>query len=157
MAADPTYQNVVQRRQDGNVYVPSGKFINVESGGGLQINGTDVTNGLNAKAAASTGAASGTVAATGSVQGDAAAIPTGDFVVVTAADGTKGVILPTPTAGQQILVKNNAAAILKVYPATGGAINGLSANAAISMAANTPAIFAASSPTQWFTCPLLPS
>lgn len=30
-----TYPNVVQRRQDGNLYVPSGKKIEVESGGSL--------------------------------------------------------------------------------------------------------------------------
>lgn len=43
MAADTTYQPVVQIRQDGNLAVPTGKSINIESGGELQINGTAVT------------------------------------------------------------------------------------------------------------------
>lgn len=43
MAADLTYPSVVQIRQDGNLAVPTGKSINVESGGALKINDTDVT------------------------------------------------------------------------------------------------------------------
>jgi hypothetical protein len=37
MAADATYANTVQRRQDGNLYAPTGKKIEVESGGTLSI------------------------------------------------------------------------------------------------------------------------
>jgi len=33
MAADGTYPSVVQRRQDGNMYVPTSKAIEVEAGG----------------------------------------------------------------------------------------------------------------------------
>lgn len=97
------------------------------------------------------------VAAAGSAQGDAAGLIEG-FNVVSAADGTKGVVLPTAVAGMVVYLKGTAAAVLKVYPATGGAINALSANAAISLASGaTPAIFVASSATQWYTIPLLPS
>ncbi len=35
MAVDPTYPNVVQIRQDGNLYVPTGKSLVIESGGAL--------------------------------------------------------------------------------------------------------------------------
>ena len=156
MAADLTYPNVVQIRQDGNAAVPTGKSLDIESGGALKIAGTDVTAKVNASAGTSTGTVYGTVAAAGTGQSDGGAVAS-DFSVVTGADGTKGVVLPTAVAGMQILIKNNTAAILKVYPATGGAINALSANAAISMASLTSATFAASSATQWFTCPLLPS
>ena len=97
------------------------------------------------------------VAAAGSAQGDAGALGQG-LSVVSAADGTKGVVLPTAVAGMTVYVKNTAAAVLKVYPASGGTINALSANAAISLASGaTPAIFVASSATQWYTIPLLPS
>lgn len=96
------------------------------------------------------------VAATGSVQGDAASILEG-LTVVTAADATKGVILPTAIAGARVEVKNGAAAVLKVYPATGAAINAIAANGAISLAASVSAIFVATSATQWYTIPLLPS
>ncbi len=33
MAVDGTYPSVVQRRQDGNMYVPTGKSLEVEAGG----------------------------------------------------------------------------------------------------------------------------
>jgi predicted RecA/RadA family phage recombinase len=99
-----------------------------------------------------------TVAAAGSVQGDAAAIPAGKtFILATGADATKGVILPALGAGQYVVIKNVDNAVLKVYPASGGTINVLSANAAISMAARTIATFIGSSATQVYTSPLLPS
>jgi predicted RecA/RadA family phage recombinase len=96
------------------------------------------------------------VAATGSAQGDATALIEG-FNLVSAADGTKGVVLPAAAPGVQTLVKNNANAVLKVYPATGDAINALSANAAISLAAFTSALFTAYDETTHYTLPLLPS
>jgi len=97
------------------------------------------------------------VAAAGSAQGDAAPLIEG-MNVVTGADGTKGVRLPTAVAGMIVYVKGNTAGVLKVYPATGGAINGLSANGAISLASGLiPAIFVATSATQWVTIPLVPS
>lgn len=40
MAADLTYPNMVQRRQDGNMYVPSGKTLEIESGGALTFSGS---------------------------------------------------------------------------------------------------------------------
>lgn len=97
-----------------------------------------------------------TVAATGSAQGDAAAIGTG-FTLVSAGDGTKGVILPAAAAGKTAIVKNGAGAVLKLYPATGDAINALSANASLNMAANTSAVLVAYNDTTWYSVPLLPS
>jgi predicted RecA/RadA family phage recombinase len=97
-----------------------------------------------------------TVAATGSVQGDAAQLQEG-FNLVTAADGTKGVILPAAVAGMVVQVKNNTNAVLKVYPAASDTVNALSANAAISVAAFTNAVFTAYDATAWYTNPLLPS
>lgn len=100
------------------------------------------------------------VAAAGSTQSDATAIgaSTG-FAHCTGADATKGVKLPAATAGKVVIVKNSDAAnaVLKVYPATGDAINALSANAALSMAAKTCAVFVALDTTTWYTAPLLPS
>jgi len=104
------------------------------------------------------GLASATVAAAGSSQSDAAAIAEG-FTLVTAADATKGVKLPAAAAGKVCVVKNSDAAnaVLKVYPDTSDAINALSANAALSMAAKTSALFVAYDATTWYTVPLLPS
>jgi len=100
-----------------------------------------------------------TVAAAGSTNADAAAIAAATYIcVVTAADGTKGVILPAMVDGQTIKVKNNAGSILKVYPFSGAAINGLTATTgALSMAANTIADFTRTSSTQLYSTPLLPS
>ena len=100
------------------------------------------------------------VAAAGSAQGDATAIGSSTgHAYCTGADGTKGVKLPTAVAGKMIFVKNDDAAnaILKVYPATGDNINGLSANAAISMAAKTAAVFVCRNADKWSTFSLLPS
>jgi hypothetical protein len=97
------------------------------------------------------------VAAAGSIQGDAAALIEG-FQAVSGADGTKGVILPTAVAGMIVIIKGTTSAVLKVYPATGAAINGVAANSAMSLASGlVPAIFIADSATQWYTIPLLPS
>jgi len=96
-------------------------------------------------------------AAAGSSQADGVALVS-EVNFVSGADATKGAILPpTPVVGRRVRVINTAAAVLKVYPATGGTINALSANAAISMAANTSADFEASSTTQWYTTPRVPS
>lgn len=97
------------------------------------------------------------VAAAGSAQGDAAALIEG-LNVVSAADGTKGVILPPAAPGMVVKVKGTAAAVLKIYPATGGAINAISANGALSLASGAiPVELVAASATQWYSFPLVAS
>lgn len=92
----------------------------------------------------------GTVAAAGSTQGDATAIAH-RVEVVTAADATKGVILPaTPTAGDYYIIANGANAVLKIYPGSGDAINGTAANSAVSVAAYAYTPCFASSASQWW-------
>lgn len=101
---------------------------------------------------------SATVAATGSTQTDAAVVGTG-FTLVTAADATKGVKLPTAVAGLVCEIKNADAAnaILKIWPNTSDAVNALSANAAFSIAAKTSVRLIAYDATTWYSIPLLPS
>jgi hypothetical protein len=60
-------------------------------------------------------------------------------------------------AGDVYIIKNNAAAILKVYPVTGGTINAGVASAALSVAANTSLILVAYTSTAAYTIPLVPS
>jgi predicted RecA/RadA family phage recombinase len=102
--------------------------------------------------------ATSTVAATGSTIADAAALSDG-FNLVTGADGTKGVILPLGSKGRVVKVKNNTAAVLKVYPANvaGQTINALTALAAISMASLSSADFESYDGTTWYTNPTVPS
>lgn len=84
-------------------------------------------------------AISASTAAAGSATGDAGVLPTTRAVVfpTTAADDTKGVRVPSAhqSTGRVLFVGNGVSnKILKVYPPTGGAINGASANAAFSSA-----------------------
>ena len=96
------------------------------------------------------------VAAAGANQGNAAALAEG-LNVVSAADGTKGVRLPTAVAGAVVIVKNTAAAALLIYPATGAAINAVSANGSYSITNVTSTMLVASSATQWYSVPLVAS
>jgi hypothetical protein len=98
-----------------------------------------------------------TVAAAGSTLATATSMTPG-FVLVSAADATKGVVMSSSTvAGDVYIIKNNAAAILKVYPVTGGTINAGAASAALSVAANTALILVAYTSTAAYTIPLVPS
>lgn len=91
----------------------------------------------------------GTIAAAGSAQGDAAAI-VNHVTYVTAADGTKGVILPAAAAGLRFEVYSTVATNgLKIYPATGDDINDGSANAAITIEGKSHATFVALDDTTW--------
>jgi hypothetical protein len=97
-------------------------------------------------------------AAAGSTRADATAM-TASFNWVTAADATKGVIIPAPTAGRVIIVKNDDAAnaILKVYAPGSAKINGVAGSTAFSMAAKTACLFVAYDTTDWFSVPLVAS
>jgi len=99
----------------------------------------------------------GSLAATGSTIADAAAIVT-NIVFVTAADATKGVLLPAILPGERVTVKNTANAVLKVWPNTASVqINGLGAGNSISMAAYTCCDFVGASTVLAYTNPLVPS
>ena len=90
------------------------------------------------------------VAAAGSAQGSAAALTAGATNVVSAADGTKGVILPAAVAGLYVEVYSSVATHgLPIYPATGDDINDGSANAAITIEGKTLAILRAIDTSTW--------
>jgi hypothetical protein len=98
-----------------------------------------------------------TVAATGSSNTNAAAVTLG-FTLVSAADGTKGVKLPTAAAGGIVIIKNGAAQILKIYPNTSDKINGGTATTgSLDIAASTAVMLIAYDATDWYSLPLLPS
>lgn len=97
-----------------------------------------------------------TVAAAGSIQGDAAALSLG-FNLVTGADDTKGVLLPAAVAGSWVIIKVDAGADLKVWPATGDAINAIAANSAMTVVDDVCFMLIALDGTTWYTLPLLPS
>ncbi len=96
-----------------------------------------------------------TVAATGTTIADAALLPsTATTLLVTGADATKGVRLPSQvfSIGQQVTVVNTVAAVLKVYPSTStGIIDGGAAGASINQAASISRnyVVTALTPTTW--------
>lgn len=97
-------------------------------------------------------------AAAGSTRADATAL-TASFSWVTGADATKGVVLPAPTAGRVIAIKNDDAAnaVLKVYAPGSATINGVAGTTAFSMAAKTACFYVAYDTTDWFSIPLAAS
>lgn len=81
----------------------------------------------------------GSTAAAGSTNADAQGLPAGTASIypTTAADDTKGVIVDVAdkVTGRMLLIGNGVSnKILKVYPPSGGTINGAAANAAFSSA-----------------------
>ncbi len=92
----------------------------------------------------------GTATAAGSAQGDAGALGLEGLIRVSGGDGTKGVILNAnlPTDSSQIVV-NAAGSVLKLYPPSGGAINGLSADAAWTIGDNQAAIIVRDADGTW--------
>lgn len=115
--------------QGTNNTVPSGVTLKID--GTLNMASGTVTQGLiNKTIGASTAAA-------GSVTGDATVLPAGTASVypTTAADDTKGVRIHATdkVLGRTVMIGNGVSnKILKVYPPTGGTINGAAANAAFS-------------------------
>lgn len=94
--------------------------------------------------------ASVAVVAAGSTQGTAAALTAGVLNVVSAADATKGVILPVAAAGDVVRVYSSVVTnILKVYPQTGGAIDAAAANAAKSQTAQKMCIYECTDGLNW--------
>ena len=71
-----------------------------------------------------------TVAA-GSTNADAEPLAATNTTFITCDSTAKGVKLPNGAAGDIMSVINNSATAAKLYPATGGTLNGLSANAAV--------------------------
>jgi hypothetical protein len=93
---------------------------------------------------------SATVSAGTNAQGQAAL--TSDYnVITTAANNPSGATLPTGTIGRSVMVVNKGANPVNLYPASGGAIDALGANAAISLPVNGVLFLQASSATQWYS------
>lgn len=99
---------------------------------------------------AETFSTSASVTAAGTNQGNATALTSDYSVITTVASGT-GVILPVATVGRRIIVANKGANTVNIYPAIGGAIDGLATNAAIALPAAGVMTFNAASTTQWYS------
>lgn len=111
-----------------------------------------VGSGFSPGQASGVGGQYSAVVAAGSAQGDAAAV-NASMAIVTAADGTKGVIL-TGQVGDEVWLFNNSGSTLKVYPTTGAAIavagTGVgTVNAAFSQLTYKTTIYKCITSTQW--------
>lgn len=90
------------------------------------------------------------LAAAGSTQANAAAVSGAvPLYNVSGGDGTTGVVLPVSVTGTGFTIYNAGAGILKIYPATGGSINGAAANTALSVAAKGVARLFSLDGTNW--------
>lgn len=108
-------------------------------------------SGISAAAATQIcGTVQDNVTATGTGQSDAFFSAADHIIVTTAAAGT-GVRLPAAQPGAEVTVKNLGANAVLVYPATGGTINALAANAGFSIAAASQARFLGRNSTGWVT------
>ena len=116
---------------------------------GSAVSGATSTTTLNGLVIDSISAA---VSAAGTTQGTATGLVSNinNVTVVTAA--AAGVRLPTAVAGMRILIRNSDSAdTLNIYPATGGTINALAANAAFTLTAGSTTELMATTATQWYT------
>ena len=98
-----------------------------------------------------------TVVAAGSDQAGAGAITAqgGAIVLCSTADNTKGIRLPvlsSVSVGEVYIIMNNLSnKTLEVYPGSGDAINPVSDNGAVTIAADTMLICIAQDAVQWFS------
>lgn len=111
----------------------------------------DKRNALALLQAFSKIAGNAVVAAAGSSQATAAAL-TAAVNAVTAADGTKAVRLPIPNAGDPgvWVINTDPTSDLKIYPAVGGQINALGANAVATLGAGESAFFTPVTAILWY-------
>jgi len=92
----------------------------------------------------------GVTAHTGSAQGNGAITSTFVEISVCANPGD-AVTLPSAAAGKLVIIANNGANSCDVFPASGDAIDGASANAALALAAGSNRIYICQDATDWDT------
>lgn len=119
--------------------------------------GTGSTFVMQASPAITTPALSGptvstaaTVTAGTNAQGQGA-LTSDNNVITTAAASPSGATLPTATTGRIVTIANEGANTVNVFPASGGTIDGLSANASIALPSTNVMTFYAASTTHWYS------
>lgn len=152
----------------GAVTIDSGAKHGSGTAGTMTIGGTNATTINIGNASASVGAAglwtfakqfripvNASVAVGGNAQANANAVSEG-FTVVTGADDTGAIVLPTAVAGAVVIVKSTASGKnLVVFPAASDAINALSANASYNFTSDAGmGMFIAADATTWYSLPL---
>lgn len=95
----------------------------------------------NAAQAVSGSVATGITAGTTQTQAGATPLTAANNVIGTVGTENDGVILPAAAVGDVVFVRNGGANTAKIYPPVGGALNGGSANAAVTLAAGASTRF----------------
>jgi len=94
-----------------------------------------------------------TVVVGGTAQANANAVDIG-FTLVTGADNTAAIVLPTAAAGKMCIIKNNVpTAILKVFPGASDTINAGAANAVYNQMNGDLRMYIAYNAVAWLTDP----
>lgn len=89
------------------------------------------------------------VAAAGSTVADAGALNSANIGKVSSDGATKGVKLPTGVAGQFQIVENTSSTACELYAASGGTVNGLSADASVVIPASKGVLCLCMSADTW--------
>lgn len=71
--------------------------------------------------------------------------------LVTAGAAGSGILLPLAVGGERIVVRNNLAVDIIVYPSSGGQLNNAGTNTGVTLAASSGLEYIALSSTLWFT------
>lgn len=114
--------------------------------GRLNVTGNAVVTGFVLRSTTT-----GIAAFAGGGQASATPLTTDVNNVTTVATAADSVRLPTALAGMKILVFNNGANALAVFPATGGQIDSLGVNNSFSVSAGGSRAFFAINTTQWYS------
>jgi hypothetical protein len=91
------------------------------------------------------------VVAAGATQGAATVLNDVGMINVSTAAASTGVLLPASAPGKEIVVINNGANALLIYPAVGDKINALAINAGFSAATTSVTILYCFAAGQWYT------
>jgi hypothetical protein len=142
----------------GNITVTAGNvnFVNILATGDATLVGNVLGNVINGNLVVANTfvvqSVSANVSAAGSTITDATPL-TSYLNIVNTVPASTGVKLPNAVIGTSVKVINNSANTLNVFPSANATINSLSANLALSVAANARIEFTASGNYQWFTFP----
>ena len=125
----------------GNIGANSASFT-----GTLSATGNSSVGGFLVQGSVGTG-----ISANGTTQGTARVLTNQINLISTSTAGANAVQLPSPSAGTIVYITNAGSTSIRVFPTTGGQINGVGINLQYIQAVTTTQQYIAISTTQWYT------
>lgn len=148
MANSPSGYNSVGLPILTDAQTAGGMFVVVDT----ELPGGSSPQGAAVSLNSISGGTFGVVAAFGATQGNATVIPAlTQRVQVTVTASTEGVMLPVSSTGKVRRLFVPGTVGVKIYPPVGGAIDALSLNAALTLAAGKGIEFTGTDATHWRT------